>query len=113
VSGRAGGFVQNQCIGNDPEGDPLTYRIESGPGQINPTTGLWTWYSCTRDTGTFTVTAEIYETAGCGSGPFASFTVHLAPKDTADLNCDGVADVFDLLAQIEYIFNGVALPPCP
>ncbi len=31
----------------DPDGDTITYELASGPGSVNPSTGLWTWAGAT------------------------------------------------------------------
>jgi hypothetical protein len=37
------GTVQYDFNAQDPEGDPIHYLLDAGPGEINPNTGLWTF----------------------------------------------------------------------
>jgi hypothetical protein len=45
------GTLQATVVAEDPEGDPFTYELVSGPGSVDPNTGVWTWNPTLADVG--------------------------------------------------------------
>ncbi len=80
---------------SDPEGDPANYYKVSGPGQVDLTTGDWSWQTgaCDADGSIYTVVVEITDDAhgeGFCAGDVSSttsFTVTVAPVNPTIDNC--------------------------
>lgn len=113
VYGMAGAMLHNQVTVHDPEGDPIGYKLLSGPGAVDAN-GLWTWGTRRQDTGDYTVVIDVFQTY-CGPGSFIpfSFPVSVTPHPEGDVNCDGQADAIDLAELIDHLFGGIPLEPCP
>lgn len=88
VNATVGVQASNTASGVDPESDPIQFFLESGPGAVNQSTGVWTWTpTCADVPGPYTVEIEVTDKGenGCGA-PYATFTVNVAAP-TLSINC--------------------------
>jgi hypothetical protein len=82
----------------------LEFFIVSGPGQIDPVTGLYTWMPGPGDSGAYII--EIGVTDGCDSA-LGSFHVGITDEACCpgDANFSGTINVGDAVFLINYIFK--------
>jgi hypothetical protein len=92
----------------------LEFAVVSGPGEVDPETGKWTWNTSPADSGKHTVVLEAYNPqCGPGTCQSRSFVVDLRPLVSGDVNCDGVVDVLDVVAEVNHAFRAEPAPiPC-
>lgn len=104
-------FVKHDIIGTSG-GDPcsqLSYSIASGPGDIDPVTGVYEWTPQVSDTGTHDIIVQVND-----GGMFArdTFQLIVVPEDMpGNANCTDDVNVGDVVFLIAYIFRGGIAPP--
>ena len=87
------------------------YAIETGPGTIDPTTGLWS-ASIPRDQLGIAIPLVVYTwDSGCIQCNRAECATTLMIFVLGDINIDGSSDVGDLVYMVEHMFNGGPEPP--
>ncbi len=60
----------------DPEMDPITYILISGPGEVDPATGVWSWTPTCQDVGSHEVVVCADDgSSGCDWNNECTFTV--------------------------------------
>ena len=74
----------------DPEADPFTFSLNSGPGMIDPNTGVWSYAPVLADVG---VSLAIQVDAKDGFGTGAPCDVNLTFTNQAPALTDGCGDV--------------------
>lgn len=74
-----GATYSHRASASDPDGDPVTFRLEVGPAgmSLDSTTGLLTWAPSAEDAGTHTVT--IVAEDGLGGSATQSWTLLVGP----------------------------------
>jgi hypothetical protein len=103
---------------NDAEGDYPRFFLVSGPGQVDLTTGTWTWTPGCEEYGDYQVEIEVSDElhANCGPGVcpgnILSFGVAVSPgccfcgDPFGDLNCDGALNPLDVLIIVWDVYRG-------
>jgi hypothetical protein len=87
----------------------LAYSVVSGPGEINPISGIYTWTPGPSDIGQFPVDVRV---TGTGDTAICTFTADVADENCCpgDANYSGSAEVGDAVFLINYIFHGGRKP---
>lgn len=92
--------------------DNSEFYLVSGPGQIDPVTGIFTWMPGPSDSGDIVVTIGVTDGIDSTQGSF-----HVGIADEAccpgDANFSGDVNVGDAVTLINYIFNGGPAPTIP
>ncbi len=85
------------------------YTIVSGPGNIDSATGFWTFTPSPQQIGVpLTLNLGAWDCAPCLLGHcMTTVTVYML----GDINIDGSADIGDLIALSDHMFNGGEPPP--
>lgn len=102
--------VKTDIVGTDlDQCDNLEYSIVSGPGDIDPVTGIYTWTPTIDDVGVhFThVSASDGSVAAIDSFYLGIIDVESFPGNA---NCNDAVDVGDAVYLVNYIFQGGAAP---
>ncbi|MEZ5357993.1 MAG: dockerin type I domain-containing protein [Candidatus Zixiibacteriota bacterium] len=92
----------------DCPGEELTFSLISGPGAIDPETGVYLWTPDEADTGLYTVTIAVSDAVN--SPVEGSFQVNVTELPPGDINGDGNANIGDAVYMVLYIFKGGPAP---
>lgn len=105
-------FVKNDILIDDPnECIPYQYQIVSGPGDIDPESGIYTWTPTIGDVGHHeVVVAAIYQEKVIVSDSFAIDVVD-DEDNPGDANCDSDVNIGDAVFLLNHIFHGGPQPP--
>jgi len=95
---------------DDDPCDVPTFTIISGPGGIDPVTGVYSWVTAFSDVGLHEVIVELTDGVVAVRDTF-SLRVHDRPDWPGNANCMGGVDIGDAVYLINYIFKGGARPP--
>jgi len=109
------GATNNLIVKNDisvPEQSPskaMAYSMIDGPGEIDGTTGAYSWMPGPTDIGIFTVTVSITDGFAVGE---CLFQVDVVDENCCpgDANFSGDVNVGDAVSLINYIFKGGLTP---
>jgi hypothetical protein len=110
----SGTTVVNDADYTNAVGEPLRFRLVSGPGVVDNLTGNWQWKSSPSESGIFDVSIAVYP-ASCSSLQCmpVTFDVELRQPVPGDLNCDGFVDIVDVVIEVGQSFRGEPAPvPC-
>ncbi|MCP4568637.1 MAG: hypothetical protein GY841_13755 [FCB group bacterium] len=109
------GFIKTDIIGSDIDTcDDLTYGMVSGPGTIDPETGVYTWLPSIGDAGFNTITVEVTDGFDAIMDDFIVEVFTCTGRCAAgDVNFDGDVNVGDAVAIINVVFKGAPYPQVP
>lgn len=114
VHGWSGATLSNDADYINVTGDAMRFRLVSGPGEVDSLTGNWNWMSSPSESGQFAVNIATY-LRDCPSTQCmpVTFTADLRQLVPADINCDGVVNVLDVVREIGHTFRSEPAPiPC-
>ncbi len=106
-----GTAIKSDITVDDCPDEQLTFALISGPGEINTSTGNYTWTPEPEDTNTYSVTVSV--TDGESTPVECSFQVGVTDVVPGDVNIDGSCNVADAVYLISYIFRGGPPPSSP
>jgi hypothetical protein len=94
----------------DADNDPVTFTQISGPGSVNPTTGVWSWNAPCDSGGNWqvcvTVSDFLYPEADT-----CCFTLTLCAVPTpGDVNGDNTANAADIITIVNFVFKSGVMP---
>ncbi len=95
------------------QGSGVHYSIISGPGEINTSTGEWSYTIPHRENRTIdTLVISAWEDCPCINDLCTTILQLSANNTTTDLNNDCSSDISDLVLLVAYMFSG-GTPPDP
>jgi hypothetical protein len=97
------------CVPDEGSKNGLTYTMGSGPGTIDPVTGIYTWMPTDDDIGQHLVRVEVTDGEQIS---YCTFGVDVADEACCpgDANYSGTCNVGDVVYLIAYIFQGGPKP---
>ena len=109
----AGAELLNDADVSNPTGDPMGFRLVSGPGSIDSLSGLWMWRSSPAEIGVYQIGIQPY-LLSCPSEPCPQFYFPVTLKQLVpgDLNCDGIVNIVDVVTEVGHTFRAEP-PPTP
>lgn len=94
---------------DDDDCDDHSYLLISGPGEIDPATGVYTWMPGPADIGEYYITVEVSDGIDTDQAEFMVGT-HDETCCPGDANFSGTCNVGDVVFLIAYIFKGGEAP---
>jgi hypothetical protein len=102
-----------QFQGHDPAGDPIKYRLLSGPGAIDSISGLWSCTFTTSDSGQV-FPLDILVTDPCFTYPCLDQNrcqTQIAVRGLCgDINFSGTVNILDITQMINCLYKGGVCP---